>query len=76
MSALPTVWGTWTIRDLELNARSVQSQIDCMWQEVEELRDRVRTLEKMKEKAVIAGQSARPAIAKPVPKKAARKARM
>lgn len=76
MSALPTVWGTWTIRDLELNARSVQSQIDCMWQEVEELRDRVRTLEKMAEKAVIAGQSARPAIAKPVPKKAAKKARV
>ena len=76
MSALPTVWGTVSMRDLEFNARSVQSQIDNMMQEIYELRDRVRTLEKMAEKAAIASRSARPAIAKPVPKKAAKKARV
>ena len=41
MSALPTVWGTVSMRDLEFNARSVQSQIDNMMQEIYELRDRI-----------------------------------
>jgi hypothetical protein len=74
MSALPTVWGTVTIADLELNARSMQSQIDNLGEEIQELCDRVRSLEK-KAMAPQSAKRAGPAIAKPATKKAAKKAR-
>ena len=67
---LPTVWGTVTLDGLEINARSMQSQIDNLYEEIHDLRDRVRSLEK-KATAKRAG----PAIAKPATKKAAKKAR-
>ena len=72
MIALPTVWGTVTIGDLELNARSMQSQIDNLYEENEDLLKQVRSLEKK----VLAPQSAEraePVIAKPATKKAAKK---
>ena len=72
--ALPTVWGTVTLGDLELNARSMQSQFDNLYQEIHDLRDRVRSLEK-KATAAQSAKRAGPAIAKPATKKAAKKAR-
>ena len=84
MSALPALWGTSTIDLLELNARSMQSQIDDIYREIEDLRERVRYLEKKAEappsleKNAVAPQSAKragSAIAKPATKKAAKKAR-
>jgi hypothetical protein len=71
MSALPTVWGNATLGDLELNARSAQSQIDHLYETIHDLMDRVRSLEK-KATAKRAG----PAIAKPATKKAAKKTRV
>ncbi len=72
--ALPTVWGTVTLGDLELNARSMQSQFDNLNQEVHDLRDRVRYLEK-KATAAQSAKRAGPAIEKPAKKKATKKAR-
>ena len=72
--ALPTVWGTVTLGDLELNARSMQSQFDDLYQEIHDLRDRVRSLEK-KATAAQSAKRAGLAIAKPATKKAAKKAR-
>jgi hypothetical protein len=78
--ALPTVWGTVTLGDLELNARSMQSQIHYLNEEIYDLRDRVRTLEKKSETKAMPDQStkrpgpiAKPA--KPATRKAAKTAR-
>ena len=59
--ALPTVWGTVTLGDLELNARSMQSQIDNLYEEIHDLRDRVRSLEK-KAMAVQSAKRAGPGV--------------
>ncbi len=71
---LPTVWGTVTLDGLEINARSMQSQIDNLYEEIHDLRDRVRSLEK-KAMAAQSAKRAGPAIATPATKKAAKKAR-
>ncbi len=75
MSALPTVWGNATLGDLELNARSAQSQIDHLYETIHDLMDRVRSLEKKATAAQSAKRSG-PAIAKPATKKAAKKTRV